>query len=53
VDTTWHNLDRPNNLMVIEAFILLDGVPDRDEVIGQGPGRETLNGLRARVEGAR
>ncbi|HEX5969774.1 MAG TPA: hypothetical protein VFY88_14950 [Intrasporangium sp.] len=35
------------------ALILLDGVPDWDEVIGQGPVDETLNGLRARVEGAR
>ena len=33
VDTMWLNMDRPNNLMVIEALILLDGVPDWDEVI--------------------
>ena len=33
VDTMWLNMDRPNNLMVIEALLLLDGVPDWDEVI--------------------
>ena len=39
VDTMWLNMVRSNNLMVIDALRLLDGVPDWDEVIGQGPGR--------------
>ncbi|MDV3221364.1 WS/DGAT domain-containing protein [Intrasporangium sp.] len=28
----WLNMDRPNNLMVIESLMFLDGVPDWDEV---------------------
>ncbi|GAA6526225.1 wax ester/triacylglycerol synthase family O-acyltransferase [Intrasporangium sp. DVR] len=32
VDTIWLNMDRPNNLMVIESLMFLDGVPDWDEV---------------------
>lgn len=32
VDTMWLNMDRPNNLMVIESLMFLDGVPDWDEV---------------------
>ncbi len=32
VDTIWLNMDRPNNLMVIESLMFLGGVPDWDEV---------------------
>jgi diacylglycerol O-acyltransferase / wax synthase len=32
VDTIWLNMDRPNNLMIIESLMFLDGVPDWDEV---------------------
>jgi hypothetical protein len=32
VDTIWLNMDRPNNLMVIDSLMFLDGVPDWDEV---------------------
>ena len=32
VDTIWLNMDRPNNLMVIESLMFLQDVPDWDEV---------------------
>jgi WS/DGAT/MGAT family acyltransferase len=32
VDTIWLNMDRPNNLMIIESLMFLEGVPDWDEV---------------------
>ncbi|EWT02845.1 hypothetical protein N865_03395 [Intrasporangium oryzae NRRL B-24470] len=32
VDTIWLNMDRPNNLMVIESLMLLEAVPDWDAV---------------------
>ena len=32
VDTLWLNMDRPNNLMIIESLMFLEAVPDWDEV---------------------
>ena len=32
VDTIWLNMDRPDNLMVIESLVFLDAVPDWDAV---------------------
>ena len=32
VDTIWLNMDRPNNLMIIESLMFLEAVPDWDEV---------------------
>ncbi len=33
VDTIWLNMDRPENLMVIESLMLLESVPDWDRVV--------------------
>lgn len=39
VDTIWLNMDRPNNLMVIDALILFDGRADWDRVLAVLRGR--------------
>lgn len=33
VDTIWLNMDRPNNLMVIESVMFLDAAPDWDRLV--------------------
>jgi diacylglycerol O-acyltransferase len=33
-DQLWLTMDRPNNLMVVDGAMVLEGIPDHDEVVG-------------------